>query len=290
MAINNNQSKKKIPGQSGAQSGAQSRAGSADGVALLHKTFAVMELFTLEAPLWGQSEIAGHLDLPRSTVSRLVRFLTQRGYLLYSAPERKYALGPASFRMGQNAIGAVDLASISRDVIEQINRRTRETVVLMRYDAASSSMICVDALIGLHEGLQVSEKAGSIFPLYVGASAKCVLAALPEERRQKVLAGPIVPQGHSPSITSEGLAEQLDRIRARGYATAKSETYPGVDGIGFAILDASGAPVGSLAVGLPSYRMTEGARELIVDLLRQGTERIRRRLAGAVDTMTADFL
>lgn len=281
MATNSHQSKKKIPGQPG--------GGPGDGVALLHKTFAVMELFTLETPLWGQSGIAQELDLPRSTVSRLVRFLTQRGYLHYSTQERKYALGPASFRMGQNAIGAVDLAAISRDVMEQINRRTRETVVLMRHDPASSSMICVDALIGLHEGLLVSEKAGSIFPLYVGASAKSVLAALPQAQQEKVLSGPIVPQGHSAPLTPEGLREQLHEIRARGYATARSETYPGVDGIGFAILGTGGIPVGSIAVGVPSYRMTDEMRDLVIDLLRQGAERIRRRLAGAADTMTDDL-
>ena len=223
------------------------------------------------------------LDLPRSTVSRLVRFLTEKGYLQYSKQGKIYSLGPASFKLGQIAIGASDLAAISRDVLEQVNQRTRETVVLMRYDPNSSSMICVDALPGLHEGLVVSEKAGSIFPLYAGASAKCVLAVLPDAQREAILNGPLVPQGHAPRITAESLRAQIDRIRQLGYATAESETYPGVHAVSFAIIGVDGTPKGSIAIAAPGYRMTGEARKLMTEVLKQGAEQIRRRLTGAVE-------
>lgn len=249
------------------------------GVGLLHKAFAVLDLFQIDNPDWTQADIARAADLPRSTASRVVRYLVQTGYLRFDAASRSYALGPAAADLGRRAAGASDLASLSRDVLEDISHRTRETVMLTRYDAAGAAVICVDQVPSLHEGLQVFERIGARFPLHAGATAKAVLAALPEHICSRVLAGPLVSVGSAAQVDASRLAADVDTIRARGYATSQEETYPGASGVGVAILGPSG-PVGSIAVAAPIYRMTPEVEVRVTNLLIEGAARIGARLSG----------
>lgn len=249
------------------------------GVGLLHKAFAVLDLFQTDRPDWTQADLARAADLPRSTASRVVRYFVQTGYLRFDSSSRTYALGPAAADLARRAAGAGDLATLSHDVLEDISRRTRETVMLTRYDPAGSAVICVDQVPSLHEGLQVFERIGARFPLYAGATAKAVLAALPDGVRARVLAGPIVAVGSAAPVDAAQLSAEVETIRARGYATSQEETYPGASGVGVAILGPSG-PVGSIAVAAPIYRMTPVVEAHVTRLLIDGAARIGARLAG----------
>lgn len=256
------------------------------GVALLHKTFALLDHFTLERPNWTQAELTAESKLPRSTVSRVARYLVQRGYLSFDPANRVYALGYAAADLGRRAAHALDLAILARDILDHISRETRETVMLTRYDPAIPAVVCIAQVHSLHEGLQVFEKIGARFPLHAGASAKAVLAFLPEAQRRAVLAGPLAPLANGKPIDPEALAAEIDEIRARGYAATSEETYPGASGLGIALIGPGGQPEGSLAVAGPLYRMTPEAKARIAELLVEASRTIRHRLSAPRENAT----
>ena len=60
----------------------------------------ILSLFSLERPRWGITEIAYALDLPKTTISSLVRTLARIRFLDQDPETRRYTLGPKIFALG----------------------------------------------------------------------------------------------------------------------------------------------------------------------------------------------
>lgn len=252
------------------------------GVGLLHKAVLMLELFTPEQPAWTQVEIGKAADLPRSTVSRLVRYLCSRGYLAYNERSGRYTLGLSAIELGRRAQLQFDLASLAADILEDLSRRTRETIMLTGFNPSAMQVVCLDQIPSQHGGLRVYETIGATFPLYAGASAKPVLAHLPQNVIERVLRAPM--PAINPAVVPDcaRLRTDLGEIRQRGYAVSHEETYPGVAGVGAAILDPTGIPLGSIAIAAPVQRMPEAHVADIGKSVADAVHLLSQRLVGDV--------
>jgi DNA-binding IclR family transcriptional regulator len=248
------------------------------GVGLLVKVFQILDLFSDRRPTWSQAEIARATGLPRSTLSRLVRFLCLRNYLLEQ--RGRYTLGFAAIDLGRRAQVQFNLVNLCSDALEELAEQTGETIILTGYDDARSSVVCLAQIPSPAGGLRVFENIGTAYPLHSGATAKAVLAFLPNEQLQAVLAGDITPLNPAARTSLRALKAQIAEIRKHGYAITREETYPGVAGIAVPILTQVRQPLGSIAIAGPLHRMRE--RELCVyaKLLSKVAGRVAQRLAG----------
>lgn len=253
------------------------------GVGLLHKAFQILELFSPEQPSWTQVEIGRAADLPRSTVSRLVRYLCSRGYLTFHERSGRYTLGFSAIELGRRAQLQFDLASFAADILEDLSRQTRETIMLTGFNPAALQVVCLEQIASQHGGLRVYETIGATFPLYAGASAKPVLASLPENVVERVLHAPMPPINPAVVPTAERLRADLEAIRKRGYAVSREETYPGVAGVGAAILDPNGIPLGSIAIAAPMQRMSEEMIAQMGAMVAAAVRGLTARIAGDQD-------
>lgn len=253
------------------------------GVGLLHKAFQILELFSPEQSSWTQVEIGRAADLPRSTVSRLVRYLCARGYLSFHERSGRYTLGFSAIELGRRAQAQLDLAAFAEDVLEDLARRTRETVMLTGFNQATLEVVCLAQIPSQHGGLRVYETVGATFPLYAGASTKPVLAHLPEKVVERVLNAPMPAINAAWQPRPDLLRADLETIRQRGYAVSFEETYPGVAGVGAAFLDPDLRPLGSLAVAAPLQRMSEDNIEQHGKAVSNAARAISLRLGGEVD-------
>jgi len=246
------------------------------GVGLLLKAFQVLDLFSDEHPTWTQAELAHAAGLARSTLSRLVRFLCARGFLLEQ--RGRYTLGFAALDLGRRAQSQFNLVDVCYDLLEELARVTGETVILTGFDAAHATVVCLAQIPSRHGGLRVFENIGTAYHLYAGATAKAVLAFLPERITESVLRGPLPPINPAVKTSPEKLRTQLAEIRARGFAVTHQETYPGVTGVAVPVLTPRGQPLGSIAIAGPMQRMspkvTAGGASLLLAVGRRVTERI----------------
>src|SRR5262245_44109178 len=90
------------------------------GVGLLLKAFQVLDLFSERQPTWTQAELGRATGLARSTLSRLVRFLCARGYLLDH--RGRYTLGFAAIDLGRRAQQQFNLVDLCMDLVEDLAR------------------------------------------------------------------------------------------------------------------------------------------------------------------------
>ncbi|MBI3436110.1 MAG: IclR family transcriptional regulator [Proteobacteria bacterium] len=246
------------------------------GVGLLRKAFQILDLFADDRATWTQSDLVRETRLARSTLSRLVRFLCARGYLLEA--RGRYSLGFAAIDLGRRAQGQANLVDLCHDLLEELARTTAETAILTGYDEVRASVVCLAQIPSRHGGLRVFENIGTAYQLHAGATAKAVLAFLPERSAERVLAGPLPAVNPAVKTSAARLRRELAAIRAQGYVVTHAETYPGVTGIAVPILTPRGRPLGSIAIAGPMQRMNARTIEigsaLLVDIGRRAGERI----------------
>ncbi len=256
-------------------------AGSAQGVGLLLKALQILDLFSDERPTWTQAELTRETGLARSTLSRLVRFLCARGYLLFQEQRGRYSLGYAAIDLGRRAQAHFSLVDVCLDLIEDLAQATAETVILTGYDEMHARVVCLAQIPSRHGGLRVFESIGTTFPLHAGATAKAVLAFIPPAQIDAILAGDLVLPNPVMATSPSKLRREIAEIQGQGYALSLEETYPGVAGIGIPLLTPSGRPLGSIAVAAPVQRMPRETIADYVSLLLAAAEKARARIAGS---------
>lgn len=248
------------------------------GVGLLKKTFQILDLFTEEHPSWTQAELVRETGLSRSTLGRLVRFLCARGYLLEQ--RGRYTLGFAAVDLGRRAQLQFNLVDLCYDLLEKIAQATAETVILTGYDEAQARVVCLAQIPSRQGGLRLFENLGNTYPLHSGATAKAVLAFLPERHIHAVLTGDLTPVNPATRLSAASLRKDIARIREDGYVITYEETYPGVTGVAVPVLTPRGQPLGSIAIAGPAQRIDKATAADCVAVLLDVGRRVTARIAG----------
>ncbi len=79
---------------------------------------------------------------------------------------------------------------------------------------------------------------GDYLPLHAGASGKVLLAYLPEEKREQIIAGIPLKRYTSLTITNrKDLEESLEEIRKKGFGISRGEREPDAYSVVAPILD-----------------------------------------------------
>jgi DNA-binding IclR family transcriptional regulator len=192
-------------------------------------------------------ELSRQVELPKSTVHRLVAALAAEDLLSATAGTR-IRLGGGLIRLGSASRQA--LGQRVRPVLEELRAKLDETVDLAVLDGAT--MRFVDQLPAARR-LRAVSAVGASFPLHCTANGKALLAAMPEEQALALLPSPL-PLLTANTITERSeLRDQLAQTRARGVAFDHEEHTEGISATGAALLDEDG-PVAAISVPVPTSR------------------------------------
>jgi DNA-binding IclR family transcriptional regulator len=202
------------------------------------------------------AEIAKVVELPRSTVQRIVSALSQEN-LVQADRSDGVRLGPALLRL----VGRVhtDVVSIVRPHLEQLSADVGETVVLARMSGRNLAFIHV--VVAEHV-LRVMPGVGGDLPLHSTSGGRALLA-MHTDQQVKALLGDtyerVTPHTlHSPT----GLLRALARARTQGFAWESDETVEGISSLAIAIDTVLGRYAVSIVA--PSARATS-MRELYAE-------------------------
>lgn len=250
------------------------------GVGLLSKAFQILDLFQPESPAWSQAELVRATGLNRSTMNRLVRYLSECGYLALIEQTGRYSLGPAAIDLGRRAAASFDLREICQPVLERLAAETEETIILTAHNEADDTVVCVDQIESRRGGLRVFQQIGTTLPLHAGASPKAVLAALPEEDRDRYVSKSLDALTAHTIVNEIALRTDMERTIDRGFAISREETYEGVVGIGAAFTGPNGRPLGSVAIAGPMQRISQEQIDRYGELLLAAAAEIEGRVRG----------
>ncbi len=145
-----------------------------------------------------------------------------------------------------------------------------ETVGLLV--AVKDQAVCLDMVESQHP-LRCSFTKGRGLPLARGASAKSLLAFMPPSRLQAALAN----LANEAALNARRLANELETIRAQGYAVTDSEVDAGVWGVSVPIFRRPNQAVASITLMAPSTRAGQHP-DALIDMTLAAARRISERL------------
>ncbi len=232
-------------------------------------------LASSNAPL-SISELANLVNLPDSTVYRLIRPLEERG-LVERAEQGKRVLGPRVLELARPLRGSrLQLREIARHIMQELSQTTRETVNLTVLSGLES--LCIHS-IESPQGLRVCFDEGRTQPLYVGASAKILLAYQDPDFRETVLRQ---CHGHKHAngtvVDSDRLRKQLEEICREGFVFSTEEVELGAAGIAAPIWNKDHKLLAGLTAVGPKERFSGDQLPRLTQLVVDGAQQISQRV------------
>jgi IclR family transcriptional regulator, pca regulon regulatory protein len=190
------------------------------------------------------SEVAAQAGLARPTARRVLLTLQQLGYVRSEAGA--FSLTPRVLELGTSYVESLGLWDIARPHMERLVAQTRESTSIAQLDGSD---IVYVARVAVPKIVTLSVTIGTRFPALQTSLGKVLLAALPDERVDEVLAEPsrsgITPLW-APSRDERSAA--LREVRARGWALTDEQLAPGIRSVAAPLRDGAGRVVAALNV------------------------------------------
>ena len=237
---------------------------------------------TLSAP-----ELAKRLDVPRSTVFRLLTTLERMGFVERAEGGRDYRLGMAVLRMGFEYLASLELTEIGRPLLERLRDEIGYSTTLVVRDARN---IVYVAKSSTPAPFVSTVNVGTRLPAHATVLGRVLLQdlTLPQLRE-------LYPEEHlkvysdSTPHTVLDLFNMLQQDRERGYVWEQGFFERGISTMAAPVRDHSGKVVAALGATIPDQQIGSDHLERIVAQVRGSADELSRLLDHA-PTETAQIV
>lgn len=244
---------------------------------MLDKALRVLDAFGQPSTAWSEAALRDYVEIPSSTLNRILRSLEHAGYLMRGSDGR-YRLGVAAIRLGHRASASLDLPTVLGPHLRELAHRTEELVILAAPDLPTGRATYV-ALADCPKRLRVTAEPGTTVPLTAGATAKSILAFRPRSEIEAVLERPPTRLAAGTITDHEQLRRQLRTIARRGWGFSWEETYDGAWAVAAPILDGEGRALAAFGVATPISRhnraVEKGNRDAAIDAAARAASTLR---------------
>ena len=220
-------------------------------VGVLDKVMAILHAFPSGATTLQPPELAARLDMSQPTAYRLMKDMATHGLLEHDAGG--YRLGVVLLHLGARVADALDLNNRARPQLRWLRDETSENAEL--HLLHGTTRVPVEVVVS-PQNLRPMGQVGVPFPVHVGASAKVLLAWLPEQERRSLSLASHRADPDARPFDIESWEQELAETRERGWADSDGEREAGVSAIAAPIRNHTGTVVAAIVVSGPSSRLT----------------------------------
>lgn len=205
-----------------------------------------------------QTEVGEHLGVHRSTALRILESLTEGG-LARRLPDGRYAVGHRLAGLAHLALEQFGLKDVAGEHLRLLGERCGHTVHLAALEG--ERIVYVDKVDPV-DGVRLYSQIGRPVTLHTAGVAKAILAYVPRERADALLADCDFAPHTSTTITSpDAYRKALAEARARGWAVDDGEYEDFVNCVAVPVRDSSGEIVAAASVTALKARADLGALE-----------------------------
>ena len=199
----------------------------------LERACDVLRLFTRQKPRWTISELARHLNVPKSGVFRLVKTFERKHFLQCGEDSYEYELGSGIWELTGTVFGKRErLIERASPYLRDLNKATGLLVSLRVLE--NEQMVIVDRVEGT-DPVKVIFPVGTHQPLNHGAPGKLLLAyhypSGSAQFHELISRGKITKLTDRTLTNGHRLQQECRKIRRLGYAASDGEAIRGTIGI-----------------------------------------------------------
>lgn len=216
--------------------------------------------------------LARATGLANSTVHRLLAQLIAQRLATQLEGSRRYVIGPLAYELGLAAAAQFDIRGLCRPVLETLAEEAAETVYLVQ--RSGDEAVCIDLVEGASAVRVASLQVGSRRPLGLGAGGLAILAALPPDEAERLIARVGARIEKDWNFPVAVLRRSLQDNRREGFSLIRNRITPGVTAVGLSFRDSLGQVLGAISIAGTNARM--GPKRL--EALRLSMAGARRRI------------
>lgn len=224
------------------------------------------------------AELAARLELPKTSLFRLLRALEEGGYVRFD--NGVHQLGPQALKLGAALVRNREFPACARPAMEVLAAQCNETVILGTLDDSRTQVVYTE-VIEPSTPLRFSIRPGLVKPLYSSAAGQTLLAWMPPAQSAhyfETVEFQRLASGTVRSVTA--LRRQIRAIRASGIAISVDGMFEGVYSIAAPVFDAGGQVQAGVSISAPSSRGAQHEQRFAA-LLRKTCEEVSRVLGYA---------
>ncbi len=239
------------------------------GIQVISRAARILRVLKDQPKGMSLGQIATEVELPRSTVQRIVNALQAERLLIANMMGAGVRLGP---ELGALAAAAqFNTAEQCRPVLLELTKATGETsdLSVLRGD----KMIFIDQVTGTHR-LRTISSVGEAFPLLTTANGRASLAQLP--RAEAISRALAEAARTNAEFDVDAFNRLLDTISEAGFAHDLDEHADGISAIGFAFADHAGE-IHAISVPVPTSRF-ERQKTDIEAAIREASSKVSKVL------------
>lgn len=218
----------------------------------LYKVFTIIEAVVARQDKGvTYSEIVAALGLPKSTVHRVLKDLTELGYLNFNPETKRYFGSLRVAALGAEVMSHFQLRDHVRPKLLELHRETDHTANLGILDETVG--IFVDKIESRDFGIKLFSEIGKTFPLHCTGLGKALLAFSSNQTVAKLLGTPLKAITENTIVDPEEFKRELTLIRERGYALDNEEITRGIMCTAAPVFGFNGELICAVSITFPAY-------------------------------------
>lgn len=222
------------------------------------------------------AEITAAVQLPKTTVHRLLETLQCEGYVEQNPVSHQFLLSSKILELAASFLGRLDVREVARPILMELWHQSQETVHLGLLD--DGEVLYIEKLESPHT-IRMYSEIGRRAPLHCTGLGKALLANLPAEEIDQIVARRGLRRYTENTLVNRAdLLEEMAAIRSRGVAFDNEEHEKSVRCVAAPVYDAQGQVIAAISIAGPAFRMTAERQQDLEPHVVMAARKISQRL------------
>lgn len=253
-----------------------------NGMQVVRRVLRLLECFTPEKPELSLTDLYRLLNLPKSTVHRLLSFLLQEGYVILNPDTLKYHISLKVLRLANAAVSQLEIEQAADVYLRELVLETGGNANLAILHKADGMVLYLKTI---SPDMMLSN-IGRRSHIHSTALGKVLAAFEPERVVDRIIRTLGMPAFTPHTITDPNVfKEHLALVRQCGYAVDDQEAHPGWFCVAAPIQDVSGNVVAAISTAGPLFHYTHEKIPKIAFTVCEKANRISRMLGCSEDKL-----
>lgn len=232
----------------------KSGRGRRDASSLFKKPFEVLRTIAVIDRAVGLNELAALVNLPKTTVHRILLMLVDANMLLREHNGHEYSIAPKVAMFAREVLLHSSLRGARHAVLQHLVDEIGETCNFTMRDG--NEVFYIDR-VEAHWPLRLQLQPGSKVPIYCTSSGKLLLSQMPAAARKRLWGAITIQRFTDKTITNVAQLEQEFKvIRKRGYSVDDEGFLAGLISVAVPVRNAKGQTFATVAVHAPNARLS----------------------------------
>jgi len=242
----------------------------------LERGLRLLAEFSARDRVLSAADLARRLDVPRSTVFRLLATLEATGYVERADGGREYRLGLAVLRLGFDYLASLELTELGAPLLNKLRDEIEYPCNLVVRDGRSVVYVAKSAA---SRPFASNVNVGTRLPVHATVLGRVLLEDLSLAQLREIYPEPQL-QIYSDSTprTVDALFEMVQQDRSRGYVLHEGFFEASISTIAAPVRDRTGKVTAALGATIPASRIDPEQLGLMVERVRASARELSRML------------